>query len=651
MSFSTLTLLLADLLASFNQILTATIVITALSLVLYALTFNLHDRAARASLVMLGAVAAVFTGDVLASLTPGAASAAEGWLRLQWLGIAFAPPAYLHFSDALLATTGLPSRGRRRNAIRIAYLLGAAWSVAAAFTDLLVAQPTVEGRAQHLEPGPLFGLFTLLFIAGSAVAWINLYRAYRRCLTATTRRRMSYLMVSTVALPISVFPYLLVVGGSNAVLHPLIFWSFSVVGNLVVGLMITVIAYTVAFFGSPQPDRVIKSRLFQWLLRGPFVASVTLAVMVITGRASRFVGLDSAQAVPVALLGTVLLLQFAITLVRVPLERLLFYGGSADRGDLRRLQLLEERLLTAGDAQQFLESVVAAVCDMLRVPSAFVAVVGPDGARVEAHLGPDAPAVNQDDLDAAVTRDDTRRGALFVWGHYWVMPLHARGDAEGLSQPGEVLGLLALRARAPRPDLAPDEIETLQALADRASAALEDRRLQRHVFSAVDALLTQVDKLQRIRAASRYASAKVLQPDAAADSNLAQYVREALSQYWGGPKLTNSPLLRLKVVERALAEHDGNAANALRAVLRDATERLKPEGQRKFTGEWLLYNILELKFMQGRRVREVAMRLALSEADLYRKQRVAIEQVARAIADMEQETEAAESTADYSISG
>ncbi len=44
-----------------------------------------------------------------------------------------------------------------------------------------------------------------------------------------------------------------------------------------------------------------------------------------------------------------------------------------------------------------------------------------------------------------------------------------------------------------------------------------------------------------------------------------------------------------------------------------------------------------MKFMEGRKVREVAMRLAMSEADLYRKQRVAIEAVAKAISEMEQE--------------
>jgi hypothetical protein len=51
----------------------------------------------------------------------------------------------------------------------------------------------------------------------------------------------------------------------------------------------------------------------------------------------------------------------------------------------------------------------------------------------------------------------------------------------------------------------------------------------------------------------------------------------------------------------------------------------------------MLYNILEKKFLEGRKVRDVALRLAMSEADLYRKQRLAIEAVAQAIADMERE--------------
>jgi hypothetical protein len=51
----------------------------------------------------------------------------------------------------------------------------------------------------------------------------------------------------------------------------------------------------------------------------------------------------------------------------------------------------------------------------------------------------------------------------------------------------------------------------------------------------------------------------------------------------------------------------------------------------------MLYNILELKFLQGRKVRDIAVKLAMSEADLYRKQRVAIEAVSEGIALMERE--------------
>ena len=102
--------------------------------------------------------------------------------------------------------------------------------------------------------------------------------------------------------------------------------------------------------------------------------------------------------------------------------------------------------------------------------------------------------------------------------------------------------------------------------------------------------------------------------------------------------MATNPLLALRVVERTAQEHDGNVMRSLRSVLKQAIERLRPDGQRQMTTpEWILYNILELKFLQGRRVREVARRLAMSESDLYRKQRTAIEAVAQTLAQMEQE--------------
>jgi hypothetical protein len=74
--------------------------------------------------------------------------------------------------------------------------------------------------------------------------------------------------------------------------------------------------------------------------------------------------------------------------------------------------------------------------------------------------------------------------------------------------------------------------------------------------------------------------------------------------------------------------------------LRQSIERVRPEGERHFTADWILYNILEMKFLEGKKVREIALRLAMSEADLYRKQRIAIEAVAKEIQKMETEAHA-----------
>ena len=113
-------------------------------------------------------------------------------------------------------------------------------------------------------------------------------------------------------------------------------------------------------------------------------------------------------------------------------------------------------------------------------------------------------------------------------------------------------------------------------------------------------------------------------------------VHEALTHYWGGPKLSNSPLLQLKVVRDGLEDNNGNAVKALRSVLGQAIQDIRPIGERRMTtSEWLFYNILELKFIQGLKVRDVARKLAMSESDLYRKQKIAIEAVAQTLSTME----------------
>jgi hypothetical protein len=247
------------------------------------------------------------------------------------------------------------------------------------------------------------------------------------------------------------------------------------------------------------------------------------------------------------------------------------------------------------------------------------------------------PFLGKENLSEALEeiKEETGRNE-FLWNETWILPLRARRTPEmDLDQTPPLLGLLGV-SRQPAQVLELDQRQALWLLADRAALALEDRQLQQRVFRSLEEIEPQVEMIQRIRALGRYDSATALADDFAPDSDMAEWVREALNHYWGGPKLTESPLMNLRVVhETAKEEYDGNMPNALRAILKKAVEKVRTEGERRFTTEWILYNILDLKFIEGRKVREVANRLAMSEADLYRKQRVAVESVARAILEME----------------
>jgi len=618
-----------------NSILNAGISITAFSLLLYAMSFNLRDRVARSFAVILLCVVVVFTTEALQNKT------VPNWgiellLRIQWIGIIFLPPSYLQLSDALLVTAGRPSRGRRRIAVRIVYVLSVMFLVLLAF-DLLVGGLVVNGKpAPHLQRTIWTEVFTLYYIVIIAWAGYNFIRAYRRMLTRSGQRRMLYLMAGATAPALGSYPYLLY-GSGFAAQYPLIFWSAVLVNNLLVAVLVVTMAYSVAFFGVSWPDRVVKSRLFKWLLRGPVTASMALALMTIVRRAGELFGGDPYSGfVPLVMVVTVLLFEHAITLLSPIWERVLFFGR--DREEIQLLQNIEERLLTQGDLQQFLESVLAAVRDHLQSPCAFVAALDGNELTLNVVAGNRVLLENENLNEAlhVVSHNGESGRHEFIWGDFWVLPLHQRKITGDRDEIPPLLGLLGIARNSDRP-LDGDQRDALWLLADRVALALEDRRLQQHVFRSLQDLQPQMDMLQRIRAAGRYdTTTNLLTEPVFEESDLADWVKDALTHYWGGPKLTNSPLMRLQIVRTLMDNYEGNASNALRALLRQAVDQVRPEGDRKFTSEWILYNILEMKFIEGRKVREVARRLAMSEADLYRKQRVAVEAVARAIIEMEQ---------------
>ena len=617
----------SSLLQSLNQIFEAGIAISALSLFLRALTFNLRDRVSRSFAIVLACLVVVFSGEAISGAVE-IGNVQDFWLKTQWVGIVFLPAALVHFSDALLETTGQPSRGRRSKLVVIGYIISFLFLLTLFFGSLL-GPVTFEGPVPHLTRTSLSTFFIAIYLIAVIFSVWSIWRAYKRTKLRVSRRRMWYLMAGVLFISFGTYPYLQI-GSGFAFANPEIFISLATLGNMAVFFFLLMMAYAVAFFGVPWPDRLIKSRLFKWFLRGPATGFIVLFMITFARESGNYFESNYAVSIPIITAITVLFMEHLITLIFPTLERLFFNSG--DQGNIQLLQTISDRLITTGDLKQFLEAVIASACDQLQVSTAFIAAFDQGGIEQVVQVG-DKQLLEKIGLDQTllerVSESQNGNQSVFAWGDFWLFPLFS-------PQKGSLLGLLGVLQSGKLP-LEENQRIAMNLLGERAALALDDRNMQQQIFNALQELEPKVDMIQRLRAATRYDQREMFTDLdlLSEDKSVNQLVKEALSHYWGGPKLSESPLLSLQVVQEALKENDGNAVNALRSTLKEAISRVRPVGDRRFTAEWILFNILEMKFMEGRKVREIALRLAMSEADLYRKQRIAIEEVSKVVLDME----------------
>ena len=621
--------LLTTFLLTVNETLTAGNAIIAVSLLLFNLTRNLNNRVAKTSAVVLACVTVAYLADAFISLGPDNA-AHEIASRLQWLGIAFIPAAMYHLSDALLATTGLPSRGRRRRVIRLLYIVGAAFLVSAAFTDSLVL--FVEAQRQvSIQAGATFWIYLLYFALANGFAFHNVRRARRRCLTRATSRRMGYLQVSFLTPALGIFPYSVLLNPGD---------EFSVFGlllintaNVIIILMLFFLSYPLYFFGSEIPDRIVKKQLLDFLLRGPATGLIALAVVNFTTQATRILSLPGDAFTPPAVVAAVLLWQWFVSLSLPHFEKLFIYRNEDDE-QIDKLQTLSDRVLTHEDLTQLVLATTESICDHLRIDRAFVISFEQEPPEFVSAVG--TLDFDQDDIlqntdllrEISQMRANQRRLQTVEWRRYTLIPLFSSRIAGNGAQSFAV-GLLGLLNDE---DRLAEEIALprghLTTFVNRVETSLDDMRLQVEMYNLLEGLLPQF-QMTRSRAGQleyRQSGAFAAPVNPLPDRNeLFEQVRAALRHYWGGSGITQSNIIKLQVVQRRIDEGQLTPVNALRKLLEDAIAALKPQGERNMTSpEWTLYNILQLRFLENRKVREVARRLSMSEADLYRKQRIAI---------------------------
>lgn len=625
-----------------NLILAAANVIVAFSLLVYILSHNLRSSVGRAFCALLAFVTVVHAADVVLINVHEPATRFM-WLKFQWLGIAFIPAAYVHFSDTLLRTTNSFSRVRR-GLVATTYLFGTILVLLTLFTSLLVQDGVDTSWAVYFQAGPLFWIFSAYFFLVTGMGVLNIERARRRTVTSTSRRRMTYLAVSFVAPALGVFPYMLLASLPNH-FTPNLLLFIALVGNVGIAFMTVVLAYSVAFYGALTPDRVVKRSLVNYLLRGPLVGICLLALMLVVPRVESILGLPRDTVLVFAVVVGIVLLQVLIS-AAAPFIDLLIYRR--DSAEITWIRELDTRLLTTTDLSQLLESILAAFCDLLRANTGFVVTKQEGMAHAQAVCGSRTAAmrfIRESDLEDMAQLLAGENGAeqpkgvaeLFAeQGDYWLLPLRTRSREQ-------ILGILGIRTTLDQLELTDREDEIALTLIDQAALALEDWQLQRGIFTLLWELTPEIESIQRWQSRPRYVGSPMLEPlehSPVQAPDFPKAVKEALSHYWGGPGLTESPLLRMKIVRQFAQESGQVPTKALRSVLYKAIEALKPpEGQQTLTTkEWILYNILEMKFIRGLRITQIATRLSVSESDLYRKQRAAIDAVAKVLTSMEDDS-------------
>ncbi len=629
---------LLSLLFAINDLLAAAVVIVAFSLLAYIALQNLRNPLARALCVLLTGIVVVFGGDVLLGVPPQRETTIQFLLRAQWFGIALVPAGYIHLSDALLTFTGTPSR-RRGWLVPLGYALSTLFLFLALSTDMLV-NAGLRGPLAQFGAGPLFWLFTLYFGLTSLGCFWTVLHVRRLALAPTLRRRLTYLGATFLTPGLAVFPYL-VIAGTWSMLSPPVLLFIAAVGNAGVAVMITIMVYSIAFQGMVLPDRLIKQDFVRWGLYGPFVGVTIVLFLKTVPVLERLLGLPRTTLTVFGVMIMTVIMPIFVSRIRPYLDTLIY---AQDHAEIDFLRTLPRSTFTYADLRSLLENTLLVICGALRVDTGFVAAPDDEhGFTIKTFVG----------SRRAVKQFANEHPLLTIMPQVAAFPPR---EANGTPPPEAFLqcnGFSLLPLRGPEGDflgalgvvtsqngLSTESRRLVGVLAHQMELALATVQMQQRLFTTLRGMDPEVRSLQELNSRLEQATPaalETLEAEVALLPEFPQLVKDALAHYWGGPKLSDSPLLELRTVRRLIHDQGGSPTRALQAVLRKAIENLRPDDQLDPSAqEWLMYNILEMRFLQGRRAREAAERLALSESDLYRKQRIAIEEVARQLALMEE---------------
>lgn len=619
-------------LRTLSEVLTAAVSMTAFSILLFSLQFiRRRHKLALALVPVLLSVTVIYSADALETMASGHAAKLM-WQMIHWTGFVILPAACLWFAMVVLELTGLKiGKGT-------SFFVAADWILAAVFLVLLWNGSlfrdirVISNIGTTMVHSDLTVLFWVYFIINVIGTFLILSFALSRTRTQASRRRMFYLIFGVLGIIIGTFPLLLFGSGLLISQYPVIFWTLSVIGNAVVVVMVVLLGYASATFSVPWSDRLTRLRMIEWLLRGPVTASATLWLVTMINRSSDRLGLDITGVNTLATVLSIILLEYLITVIMPYIERSGLVGlGKEDYeifNEFQGMMVFKPELVT------YLEALTGALCDRFQARDGFFAVADESG-ELDPIIG--AEGSSWKDLPEKLKEMPAwfrEHGDGLYWDDVGVMiPVYNHDQDLAIDTFLGILGLSDISS-----EFFPNGNEQIL------REALENARIvlwqRRYLTSAYHVLRSRTVESgpDSFHSGSVLDQSALLGAAPAAELNEVNvWVKDALTHYWGGPRLSESPLLNWRIVKETAAANNETEVNSLRSVLKMALEELRPEGERSTSGEWMLYNLIDYKFFEKMKVKEIVRRLSMSEADFYRKQKVAVEALSKVIIRMEHE--------------
>jgi hypothetical protein len=577
-------------------------------------------------------------GYFLNSLTYIQSQSGEGLLPWWWAwSVVIAVPFWFHLSVSLL-----PGKLAKKQHLLVIllYLLALNFVAMEAYTPWVFAgttmNPPIYNSAQR--PGLLYPLFGLYLVTAPALSLYNLRLGWRQAKSRPIRRQFATLLWAT---SLAIF---------SGIVTTLSTWlgldTPTLISNLSLGVGVALLGFGVARYNALIEGQVIGLDFIYTLLAiGLVIGGYLLAAFF------------SSLVFDVPSIAFLFIIMLAIVShslydwARTYLDRFFYRQQYRDlRANLRDFA---HTTTPDHDIRDRLQVILQNLCQSLEVSTGFIAlregesfaVISKWKVDVSQSIASDALATDEITVLSPPVETlglaDTS-ATIAAQGWHLIVPLHAGG---------EQIGAIVLGQRTTGVSYTENDLALLEDLADTVAGVVHTVRLKERSVQQMDNLLREIrEREQELQGRMREALTAEARPPVLkgrSEREAISLVEDALRHLHDYPYLGEHTLAQLRIIESHLDVQKGvfvthlDRGKTLQEVLTTAIEKLKPPDPQPSppTREWHQYVILHDCYVLGKLNRDVMNALYISEGTFSRARRRAVRGVARALAEMERETQ------------